>query len=355
MTKFRFKFKSYFQDLWTIPIKGHKVPEKAMKFLKLQAEDANYNDYDEESVKDSKYWRAIEKIIVHSGFTTEALSWKGFDFALVKLSKEDYGNEDPNNLKGMIAPVCIAEPGFSDLKSETLRKTYMAGFGRREIPYCITDSKGPEVFEICGMDQRCSKEHRATSCELDFLYDGKSYNSCITSVPSPSSKDELCVKLRSKHPSLNNITVHIFDSTKKYKTTCYPLYESGNVKGWCSTRRSGIKENSEPEPTKGWGFCSQDPWQKHCNGEIQLVTDIAPKQTSLLTDRYCVDALKDNLDVEQPDVTQEEYDPLQKQHRIICVGRNYSRPLNDDRLYIQSSSNHFEEEKLTRKLKVNKS
>ena len=46
------------------------------------------DDYKEELEEDSRYWRAIEKIIVHSGFKTEALSWKGFDYALVKLSKK---------------------------------------------------------------------------------------------------------------------------------------------------------------------------------------------------------------------------------------------------------------------------
>ena len=270
----------------------------------------------------------------------------------MKLSKTNYGNEDPQNLKGLIAPVCLAEPEFPDTKLDTYQNTYMAGFGRREIPYCITDSKGPEAYEICGMNLQCSKEHRATRCELDFVYDGKSYNSCITSAPSPSSKDKNCDKLRSQHHKLNNITVHLFDAKHKYKTTCYPLYGNANSKGWCSTRRSGVKENSEPEPTKGWGFCSNDPWQKHCNGEIQLVTDIAPKPATLLSDKYCVEALKDNLDVEQPDVTRTEYDPLLKQHRVICVGRNHTRSLNNDLFYTHSGADNFEKEKQTAKLKV---
>lgn len=342
--------------LWTVPINGKKVSHKNTESLRLlQANGQNYGDYGEESETDKKYWRGIEKIIVNAGFTTEALSWKGFDFALVKLSKTDYGEEDPDNLKEKIAPICLAEPGFPDTMLEMSHngnvQTYMAGFGRREIPYCITDSIGPEAYEICGMNSRCSKEHRATSCELDFVYDGKTYNTCLTSIPTPSSKDKTCVKLRSKHPNLSNNTVHLFTAKNRYETTCYPLYENGNKKGWCSTRRSGVTKNSEPGPTKGWGFCSQDPAQNHCNGEIKIVTDIAPKLTSILTDQYCVNALKDNLDVEQPDVTQSEYDPLQRQHQVICAGRNHTRSLNKDFFYVQSSSDHFEKVKLTRKLK----
>ena len=31
------------------------------------------------------YWRKIEKIIIHKKFKNEALSWQGFDIALIKL------------------------------------------------------------------------------------------------------------------------------------------------------------------------------------------------------------------------------------------------------------------------------
>ena len=130
------------------------------------------------------------------------------------------------------------------------------------------------------MDELCSKEHRATSCDLDFLYDGKTHKNCISSEPSPSSKDDNCNKLRTKIPDVNNVTVHLFHPDRSYITTCYPLFENQNSKGWCSIRRSGVNENIEPEPTKGWGFCSTDPWQKHCNGEIELVDDISPHGTS---------------------------------------------------------------------------
>merc|ERR1712179_890353 len=69
--------------LWTTPVK--QMTAKTKKDSK-----GDYNDYKEVSEDDDKYWRAIEKIIIHSGFKTEALSWKGFDYALVKLSKSDY-------------------------------------------------------------------------------------------------------------------------------------------------------------------------------------------------------------------------------------------------------------------------
>ena len=299
------------------------------------------DDYEAESEEDGRYWRTIEKIIVHSGFKTEALSWKGFDYALVKLSKTDYGKQYPKDMGGMTVPVCLAEHGFADIVTKNSKKVYMAGFGRREIPYCMTDAQGPESYEVCGMNEMCSKEHRATRCDLNFLYDGKMHKKCISSEPSPSSKDKNCAKLRTKYPSLNNVTVHLFDSGRKYVTTCYPLYESKNSKGWCSIRRSGIKENIEPEPTKGWGFCSNDPWQKHCNGEIQILTNTTPFKTSMLNDNYCVEALKDNLDVEQPDVTRSEYDPLLKQHKVFCVGKNHTHSFKNAFFYIKDKAGQY--------------
>ena len=335
----------HFLELWTTPVK--KMTAKTKKDSK-----GDYNDYKEVSEDDDKYWRAIEKIIIHSGFKTEALSWKGFDYALVKLSKSDYGKEDPAKIGGIIAPACLAEKGFPNVHAKDSHQTFMAGFGRREIPYCITDNNGPEAYEICGMNKMCAKEHRATSCDLEFLYGGKTHKHCITSEPSPSSKDENCVNLRSKNLKLNNVTVHLFDSKNKYVTTCYPLYESENPKGWCSVRRSGVEENTEPQPTKGWGFCSNDPWQKHCNGEIQLVTDMLPRKASMLTDRYCVEALKDNLQVEQPDVTQPEYDPLTKQHKVFCVGKNHTHSFKKAEFYINSKSGQYEKSTSTSGLKV---
>ena len=324
-------------ELWTSSIKRSK---------------RNGADYEETSENDGKYWRAIDKIIVHSGFTTEALSWKGFDFALVKLSRNDYGDEDPKATSSLIAPACLAEHNFPDVIVQNLDNTFMAGFGRREIPYCMTDARGPEVYEVCGMKPECATEHRATQCSLEFLYNGETHNKCITSEPSPSSKDENCNKLRAKNKKLSNITVHLFDYKKKHITTCYPLYENGNSKGWCSIRRSGVKENTEPEPNKGWGFCSDDRWQQHCNGQIQLVSNMSPMKTSILSDPYCIDELKANLEDEQPNVKQKEFDPLQKQHKIICAGRNKTHSFKKEQFYIVAKNGGFRKSRPMSILKV---
>ena len=269
---------------------------------------------------------------------------------MVKLSRFDYGKEDPKAFSSFIAPACLAENNIEI--AENPDDTFMAGFGRREIPYCMTDARGPEVYEVCGMKPECATEHRATQCSLEFLYDGKMYNNCITSEPSPSSKDKNCSKLRAKNKKLSNVTVHLFDYKKKHITTCYPLYENGNSKGWCSIRRSGVKENTEPEPNKGWGFCSNDRWQKHCNGEIHLVSNMAPMKTSILSDPYCIDELKSNLEAEQPNVKQKEFDPLQKQHKIICAGRNKTHSFKKEQFYIIAKNDGFRKSKPMRILKV---
>ena len=127
------------------------------------------------------------------------------------------------------------------------------------------------------------------------------YNqACIKDVKSPSSMDEQCSGLRSIIASTQNETVHLFDESNKYATTCFPEFDGinenpkGNIafktyyslifhpqhlhrnafyfvlfKGWCTTRHAGVRENSRPDATNGWCFCSTDPSQENCNGEIK--------------------------------------------------------------------------------------
>ena len=73
----------------------------------------------------------------------------------------------------------------------------MAGFGRREIPHCMTDMQGPDKFQVnhtldieiiriknvlryiyifcftsfqvCGRENWCEKDHRRKYCKLNFL------------------------------------------------------------------------------------------------------------------------------------------------------------------------------------------
>ena len=110
------------------------------------------------------YWRKIEKIIIHKKFKNEALSWQGFDIALIKL-EVDNGKSVP---EGKIFPVCLPTKGFT---SNTNGSLFMAGYGRRNIPHCLTNSVGPEKFEVCGRESECSKDHRTRSCTLNFLDD----------------------------------------------------------------------------------------------------------------------------------------------------------------------------------------
>ena len=49
-----------------------------------------------------QYWRTVEMVVLHPGFKGEALSWKGGDIALMKLSSVSY-----QNITGQIIPVCL--------------------------------------------------------------------------------------------------------------------------------------------------------------------------------------------------------------------------------------------------------
>ena len=68
-------------------------------------------------------------------------SYLGYDFVLIKLSK-DRGDGRAN---GRIMPICLAGKGFPEFKNENV---FMAGFGRRQIPHCLTDMQGPDRFQV---------------------------------------------------------------------------------------------------------------------------------------------------------------------------------------------------------------
>ena len=95
-----------------------------------------------EATVEKKYWRKIDKIIIHHKFINEARSWKGFDYALIKLSPEHGKTSRP---KGNVMPLCLPLPGFDARRNSSL---YMAGYGRRRIPHCLTDASGPEKYEV---------------------------------------------------------------------------------------------------------------------------------------------------------------------------------------------------------------
>ena len=94
---------------------------------------------DSEASVDKKYWRKIDKIIIHHKFVNEARSWKGFDYA---LSPEVGAHARP---EGNVMPICLPLPEFDSRRNSSL---YMAGYGRRQIPHCLTDTSGPEKYEV---------------------------------------------------------------------------------------------------------------------------------------------------------------------------------------------------------------
>ena len=103
--------------------------------------------------------------------------------------------------------------------------------------------------------------------------------------------------------------------------------------GWCTVRDPGAKEDVEPTPARGWGFCWDDPSQVNCNGVIRDVTDHRAVAVSLLAEEYCVDKLEDNLKVEQPSVRRKEYEDLLGGRKIFCVGQNTSANVDKHSLY----------------------
>ena len=117
---------------------------------------------DEDLVK-GRYWRKIDKIIIHNKFINEARSWKGFDYALLKLSSEHGKGGSPP--EGNVMPVCLPLPNFDSRRNDSL---FMAGYGRRTIPHCLTDASGPEKYEVCVCPYSCYND--ILICYFMYMY-----------------------------------------------------------------------------------------------------------------------------------------------------------------------------------------
>ena len=57
-------------------------------------------------------------------------------------------------------------PEFDDSQGQT----FVAGYGRRRIPHCMTDDKSPETYEVCARPVWCSHDARTTKCGIKFMY-----------------------------------------------------------------------------------------------------------------------------------------------------------------------------------------
>jgi len=277
-------------------------------------------------------WRLVRKIVLNDGFDGESHSWKGYDLALLQLYpvvKDDKGFPK-------IKPVCL--PFKNMAPSGNL---LVSGFGKRKLPHCITDSQGPEKFGICGRPLRCTHDHRAVKCGLEFLYNGKLHTDCIKSA-NPSTKDPVCRRLaKGQHRRYVRKTSHVLSADRSsLVTTCYPLSPDQPTKGWCTVRDPGEERNKEPDFSSGWGFCSTDKDLDQCNSghNIRDKMDLSIRSVTRFRQEFCVDQLINNLRVEQPEVTLENIDDLPRQ---FCFGRNTTVDLSSQHFYIQKSKNKF--------------
>jgi len=291
------------------------------------------------SKEEAHGWRTVEHVVLHPGFEGEALSWKGHDFALLKLSAKAR-----NEVPGSIVPICLPDKLEED---DPLGLLYVAGYGRRQLPHCVTNGAGPEKFGICGRPVECTKVHRARKCGLSFLYDGMTHKQCIKGR-TPSSRDPECKKmLKSLGLRKLHTTTHIV-SKNKILATCYPTKPAKGSKGWCTVRDPMHDEDMEPEYEKGWGFCSEDHDQETCNSSVNDEIDLESFQVSKLSKSYCLEQLMLNLNIEQPDVTIEQVEPFPKQ---FCTGRNISLEYNQDNFVRKRPNGKYKMMKYSQKLK----
>ncbi len=323
-------------DLWTEPISA-SVQQQGM-VNRIAVGDGE----EEAEEEDLGEWRRAEKVILHKKFQGEALSWKGYDFALLKLAPRDSSaSKSIKDPRGIIAPACLASHKYN--AGRHWRNTYFSGYGRRYIPHCLTNGAGPVKYGVCGRPVACTKDHRTRECGLNFLYQGKKHKKCLTNIDTPSATDPLCSSLRKSHPKLHGEErlIHILQGKQKYLTTCYPKRAPKGSRGWCTTRAPGVDDDEEPGPTKGWGFCSGEESQKHCNEETPEKQNTTAYRLGILNSAFCKLQLGKNLRVEQPEVKPDEYVDIEGKAGLFCVGRNYSHHFEKDLFYQRTGDGHF--------------
>ena len=143
----------------------------------------------------AKRYRKIHRVIVHGAYGGDNRSWRGNDLALIQLGQ--YGQEWKKIAENgeVVVPICLPTQKFVEehfSQSQHSQDATVAGFGRRENPYCVTDIRGPEAFEICGSPQICNyRSQLQSSCGMDFIYQGKKRQECLMEKP-PSSDHPFC-------------------------------------------------------------------------------------------------------------------------------------------------------------------
>ena len=150
-----------------------------------------------------------------------------------------------------------------------------------------------------------------------------------------------CTSLWKEEAAMSDKTVHIFDNTSRdYVTTCYPKRSAKNSKGWCTTRAPGVDKNTEPTSDSGWGFCSDDETQKHCNEEIPDKKNQTAIRVQVLDSNFCNDKLENNLKVEQPETRRNDFENMREKSGVICIGKNITHPYGDD-VFVYRSGNKY--------------
>jgi len=277
-----------------------------------------------------KVWRKVEKVYTLD-FRGEKEIYKGNDLILLKLAEKV-----ENPVSKYIAPICLPDVDSPDLEPDLSDKLFFIGLGRRRIPHCITDIRGPDQAAICGRPKWCSREHKIERCGLEFLYKGKLHNKCIT-TDTPSAADPNCQRLiaqmRQKIGAVDfKKKTFVFNSNGSLLTTCYPAHIKKGRKGWCTTRDPWLEENKEPQPDEGWGFCGEEDYQQNCNGFITKVIDTSLMPVSQLDKSYCVRELKKNIEKELPGVPEEDYNDLGKT-KLVCIGKNITQSQKDFQVF----------------------
>ena len=139
-----------------------------------------------------------------------------------------------------------------------------------------------------------------------------------------------------------------------FKKTCYSSFSNNNgQKGWCTTRKPGVFVNGFPTEDSGWGFCSNDDSQDQCNVlNMKSKEDDTPYPVSFIPEDNCFQALKENLEVEQPAEVNDKFKKVVDDSDTFCVGQFHEHSFANEK-FVSCSKGVCHNLSKTSQLKVN--
>ena len=256
----------------------HPVNPKGMVWLGLLDihEIEKNDDYEASTIK-----RVIRHAHSYRGGATYG-DYGGYDISIIEL--------DTPITKFQLA--CLPNPKFDD-SNQNIGYT-VAGYGKYQRNYCLTNKFGKAKYHYCIYDSDCNTE-------------------------SSPPQDKICDKLMksSEGKSLDKDEAMIVGSDEKVHF-CFKQFNPENrAFGWCPTEGYFYDLSQQNKSAKSWGYCSKDCFLEKSDFESGVLR--IKNNVMVLSEKRCNHYLNWTLFVKEGSLS--EGKTVKYMPKILCVGQ----------------------------------